>query len=57
MVPPTLLLTPDGRKMVKFIGFVGEYELANILDAHLYRWRKDEASSENFGASGEVLSA
>lgn len=39
--------------MVKFMGFVGECELADILDAHLYRWRKDEVSGEDFGASGE----
>ncbi|MGV8991394.1 MAG: hypothetical protein ACOH1Q_08345 [Thiobacillus sp.] len=43
--------------MVKFMGFVGEGELADILDAHRYRWRKDEVTGEDFGASGEVLSA
>ncbi len=50
MVPTTILLTPDGRKMAKFMGFVGERDLADILDANLYRWRKGEVTGEDFGA-------
>lgn len=50
MVPTTILLTPEGRKMAKFVGFVGERDLADILDANLYRWRKGEVTGEDFGA-------
>jgi len=49
MVPTTILMTPDGRKMARFVGFVGERDLADILDANLYRWRKGEVSGEDFG--------
>lgn len=51
MVPTTILLTPEGRKMAKFMGFVGERDLADILDANLYRWRKGEVYGEDFGAT------
>lgn len=49
MVPTTLLLTPDGRRMTKFQGFVDARDLADILDANLYRWRKGEITGEEFG--------
>lgn len=50
MVPTTILLTPDGRKMTMFLGFVDARDLADILDANLYRWRKGEVFGEDFGA-------
>jgi hypothetical protein len=39
-----------GRKMAKYMGFVGTRDLQDILDANLYRWRKGEISGEEFGA-------
>lgn len=50
MVPTTILLTPEGRKMAKFMSFVSERDPADILDANLYRWRKGEVFGEDFGA-------
>lgn len=50
VVPTTLLLTPDGRKIVKFHGFVAGRDLADVLDANLYRWRKGEIPAEEFGS-------
>jgi thiol:disulfide interchange protein len=49
MVPTTILLTPEGRVMAKFKGFVDARDLADILDANLYRWRKGEIGGEEFG--------
>lgn len=49
VVPTTLLLAPDGRKILKFHGFVGARDLTDILDANLYRWRKGEMPSAEFG--------
>lgn len=50
VVPTTLLLTPDGRKIVKFHGFVAARDLSDVLDANLYRWRKGEIPAEEFGS-------
>jgi hypothetical protein len=36
--------------MARFLGFVDARDLADILDADLYRWRKGEISGEEFGA-------
>lgn len=52
LVPTTLLLTPDGRRLVKFQGYAIERDLADILDANLYRWRKGEISGDEFGDPG-----
>lgn len=49
MVPTTILLAPEGRVMAKFKGFVDARDLADILDANLYRWRKGEIGGEEFG--------
>lgn len=51
-VPTTLLLTPDGRRLARFRGFVDARDLADILDANLYRWRKGEIAGEEFGDPG-----
>ena len=51
MVPTPILLTPDGRKMTRFLGFVDARDLADILDANRYRWRKGEIFGEDFGAT------
>jgi len=51
-VPTTLLLTPEGRRMVKFQGFVDARDLTDILDANLYRWRKGEIVGDEFGDPG-----
>jgi thiol:disulfide interchange protein len=49
VVPTTLLLTPEGKRLVKFQGAVEARDLADILDANLYRWRKGEITGEEFG--------
>lgn len=49
VVPTTLLLTPERRKIVKFQGHVDARDLADILDANLFRWRKGEITGEEFG--------
>lgn len=49
VVPTTLLLTPDGRRMAKFHGFVGPRDLADILDANLFRWKRGELVGDEFG--------
>lgn len=49
VVPTTLLLTPDGKKLAKFHGFVGAKDLRDILDANLSRYRKGDFKTREFG--------
>jgi len=49
VVPTTLLLTPDGKRIAKFHGFVDERDLSAILDENLRGWRKGDIKAKEFG--------
>jgi len=39
LVPTTILLTPDGKKLARFFGFMNPEDLAETLDQTLALWR------------------
>lgn len=49
MVPTSLLLTPDGKKLLRFYGFIGPKDLAETLDQVLVLWRQGKLPSQDFG--------
>ena len=49
LVPTTLLLTPDGKKLSRFYGVTGSDDLADTLDRILALWRQGELPYEEFG--------
>ncbi len=49
LVPTSLVLTPDGRRLLRFYGFIGPRELAQVLDRTLARWARGEIPEEEFG--------
>jgi uncharacterized protein YyaL (SSP411 family) len=49
LVPTTLLLTPDGKKLMRFFGVLSAAELAETLDKVLALWRQGELPALDFG--------
>lgn len=49
LVPTTLLLTPDGKKLMRFFGVLSAAELAETLDKVLAQWRRGEWQVLDFG--------
>ena len=49
VVPTTLLLTPDGKRIAKFHGVVDARDLSAILDENLRRWRAGDLKAKEFG--------
>lgn len=49
MVPTSLLLTPDGKKLLRFYGFVGPKDLVETLDQVLLLWRQGKLPKRDFG--------
>jgi len=49
IVPTSLLLTPDGGKLLRFYGFIDAAGLADTLEQVLVQWRRGELPDEDFG--------
>lgn len=49
LVPTTLLLAPDGKKLMRFFGVLSAAELAETLDQVLALWRRGELPALDFG--------
>jgi thioredoxin-like negative regulator of GroEL len=49
LVPTSVILTPDGQRLLRFYGFLSADELDEALRRTLLRWRKGELPEEEFG--------
>lgn len=49
LVPTSVILTPDGQRLLRFYGFLSANELDAALRSALFRWRKGELPEEGFG--------
>ncbi len=49
LVPTTILLTPQGKKLVRFFGLLNPEDLSDTLDRTLAMWRRGELPDEEFG--------
>jgi len=49
MVPTSILSAPDGKKLLRFHGFLNAKELSEVLQRTLSAWRKGELPVEEFG--------
>jgi uncharacterized protein YyaL (SSP411 family) len=49
LVPTSLILSPDGEKILRFYGIQGAMDLADTLDKTLALWRRGELAQPDFG--------
>ena len=49
LVPTTLLISPQGKKLVRFYGLLKQEDLSETLDQILDRWRRGVLPNEEFG--------
>ncbi len=49
LVPTSVILTPDGQRLLRFYGFLPAEELDKALRRTLLHWRKGEMPEEEFG--------
>ena len=50
LVPTTLLITPEGKKLARLYGLVNQEDLPEILDRILSLWRRGEIPENEFGS-------
>ncbi len=49
LVPASVILAPDGKKLLRFFGVQGAADLADTLDKTLALWRRGELAQPDFG--------
>ncbi len=49
LVPTSIVLAPDGRRLLRFYGVIGPRELAEVLNRTAERWARGEIPGEEFG--------
>ncbi len=49
LVPTNILLSPDGKKLLRFYGFLSAKDLSEVLQSVLLAWRRGELPEEEFG--------
>ncbi len=49
LVPASILITHDGKKLLRFYGFIKEQALLDALNKTLLAWKKGEILEEEFG--------
>jgi len=50
LVPTSLILAPDGKKLLRFYGVQSAADLADTLQETLVLWRRDELPQPDFGS-------
>ncbi len=50
LVPTSIIITPDGKKLLKFFGFIKPADLVLSLNKTLAAWQSGELPEEEFGS-------